>query len=491
MSETEKTRPALQIGWASADITPEKPVLLDGQFHARLSERVADPLTVTALALSRDGDPKAQVIFVSCDMVGIPLDVVEQVRKALAKRTADFDPRHLILSATHTHTAMVLDMDKYPLPQGKDFMTPAECTTFFVDRVAEAAARAWQQRRPGGVSASYAQAVVGRNRRAAFRDGSAKMYAKTNHPEFEAIEGYEDHGVDLLFTWDEQDALTGMIVNLACPSQETEGERYVSADFWHEARLEIRRHAGERVFVLPQCAPAGDQSPHLLFNKEIERIMRERRGLTSRQEIGRRIGRAVAEGLEVARQDIRSDLPLAHHVEALPLPRRLVTDEEKAGAEAGIAALEADAQMDPSRKNSFLRRNRQVLERYKAQTKQPCLPVDLHVVRLGELAFATNPFELFLDFGIRIKARSRALQTFCMQITCGYSGYLPTTKAMAARLHKDDRATPGFAGNYGAGVASNQVGPEGGQVLVDHSLACIDTLWEASANRKVEHAHTA
>ena len=32
------------------------------------------------------------------------------------------------------------------------------------------------------------------------------------------------------------------------------------------------------------------------------------------------------------------------------------------------------------------------------------------------LAIATNRFELCLDFGIRIKARSKAVQTFVVQI---------------------------------------------------------------------------
>jgi len=476
-----KARAAMpvSIGWASGSITPEGPVLLDGQFHARVSERVNDPLTVTALALEREDEPGARVIFVSCDMVGVTADVLERVRKGLAQRLSDFDPRHLILSATHTHTAMVLDMDKYPLPTD-EIMTPDECADMFVDRVADVAAEAWGALRPGGVSWAFAQAVVGHNRRAVFADGSAKMYADTSTPDFESIEGYEDHSVDLLYTFDEREKLTGMIVNLACPSQETEGERFVSADFWHEARAEIRSHVGDGVFVLPQCAPAGDQSPHLLFNKDLERVMRERRGLTSRQEIGRRIARAVVDGLEGARRDVRWDLPLAHHVERLPLPRRMVTDEEREQALSEIAALEADTEIEASQKQSFLRRNRRVLARYEAQAAEPHLSVDLHVLRLGDAAFATNPFELFLDYGTRIKARSAALQTFCIQLTCGSSGYLPTTKAVQARPHVKDKAKLGFSGNYGAGVASNQVGPEGGQLLADRTVERIREMWQAA-----------
>jgi hypothetical protein len=44
------------------------------------------------------------------------------------------------------------------------------------------------------------------------------------------------------------------------------------------------------------------------------------------------------------------------------------------------------------------------------------------------VAIATDDFELFTDFGIRIKARSRALQTFLIQLA-GPGTYVPTERA--------------------------------------------------------------
>ena len=48
MPETRNASP-LRIGWSGRDVTPERPVALRGQFHVRVSGRVNDPLTVTAL----------------------------------------------------------------------------------------------------------------------------------------------------------------------------------------------------------------------------------------------------------------------------------------------------------------------------------------------------------------------------------------------------------------------------------------------------------
>ncbi len=467
------TSPALQIGWSTKDLTPSRAVLLDGQFHVRVSESVHDPITVTALALA---DPRtgAQVVFVSADIVGVKPAVVRQVRDAV--NAAGLDPANILLSATHTHTSMVLPEGKYPQPDG-DVMTPTECTKHFVRVVAAAVTAAWECRAPGGFSQAYAQAVVGRNRRAAFLNGAARMYADTAVADFAGVEGYEDHGVHLLFTWDEQQELTGAIVNLACPSQETEHERFLSADFWHEARLEIRSVLGRDIPILAQCAPAGDQSPHLLFHQDIEQRMRDRRGISSRQEIARRLGHAAADGFDGAAAAIQWDARLQHHQEVLALPRRLVTEAERDQAEAEIKALQSDTAGDPGRHASFIRRNREVLKRYDQQQSQPNHEIELHVVRLGEVAFATNPFELFLDFGIRIKARSPAVQCFLTQITCGYDGYLPTRKAVEAVLHEQDRQRPGFSGNYGAGVASNRVGPAGGQILVNRTVEIMQELF--------------
>ena len=37
--------------------------------------------------------------------------------------------------------------------------------------------------------------------------------------------------------------------------------------------------------------------------------------------------------------------------------------------------------------------------------------------------------KVFLDYGNQIKERSRAVQTFLVQLACGAEGYLPTEKA--------------------------------------------------------------
>jgi len=458
----------MQIGWAQCDITPQRPTCLRGQFYVRVARGVKEPITATVLAIegtAADGSPDCALI-VSCDLVGVTASLQQMVRDAVRSRLPDLDVRKLFLHATHTHDAPNMVEGLYP-PQGPEVMTADQYAEFFRERVADAVVRAWEGRRPGRISRAFGHAVVGHNRRAAYLDGTARMYGKTAADDFSHIEGYEDHSVDMLFAWGPDGALTGLVVNLACPAQVEEHLLEVSADFWHDARVELRRHYGEGLFVLPQCAPAGDQSPHLLLYGREEAAMRERRGLTERQEIARRIARAVDDVFELARDSATEDGPVCHVVRTVELPARLVTEEEAARARAEIARLEAEQPADEraaSAKWVHLRRNRSVLARYEAQQASSVVPVELHVLRLGEAAMATNPFELFLDFGLRIKARSRAAQTMLVQLACDMLGYLPTERAVRG-------------GSYGAEVASNQVGPEGGQVLVNASVEEIARLW--------------
>jgi hypothetical protein len=86
------------------------------------------------------------------------------------------------------------------------------------------------------------------------------------------------------------------------------------------------------------------------------------------------------------------------------------------------------------------------------------------VARLGDVAFATNPYELFLNYGNQIRARSLAKQTFLSQLTCGSYGYLPTEKAEQGS-------------HYSAFVGSGTAGHEGGALLVRKTVKEINEMF--------------
>ncbi|MHC4621060.1 MAG: hypothetical protein ACYTEQ_25215 [Planctomycetota bacterium] len=154
--------------------------------------------------------------------------------------------------------------------------------------------------------------------------------------------------------------------------------------------------------------------------------MRERRGLSWRQEIARRIANAVEDGLVSAKSEIQSNTILKHVVVRIDLPEH---------EPLSLPFYETDS----------------------------VKPIEFHVIRLGDIALATNPFELYLDYGVRIKARSKAVLTFVVQLSCQESGYLPTEKAIRGGGYSADKFI---------------VGPAGGQVLVDETVKRINAMWD-------------
>ncbi|MGE5295040.1 MAG: hypothetical protein ACM3VT_09440 [Solirubrobacterales bacterium] len=431
-SDPSQEESRLYVGWSQVDVTPDKPVALIGQLNKRISERVRDPLTATALAIETrgEGGSSEQAILVSCDVLYIRKSIAEKVRETLRTKLPGFDADKLILNATHTHTGPgFADEDfgnLYDVSKDEGVMPASEYGEFFAARVAKAAAQAWESRQPSAMSWALGQAVVGRNRRARYFDGKAIMYGATNGPDFAGLEGYEDHGVEMLFFWDEAGKPTGIIANIACTSQETEGISEVSADFWHDVRAELHARLGEGLYVLPQCAAAGDGSPHLLYRTKAEEAMVKRRGLSNRQEIARRIVNAVQDVLPLARDGVTTSPVFKHAVVRVNLPP----------APSAVAPF---------------------------YTTDTIAPAEFHVLRLGDVAMATNPFELYLDYGVRIKARSPAILTMLVQLSCQHCGYLPTAEGVAGGGYSADKYV---------------VGPEGGQVLVDETVRQIEALWK-------------
>jgi hypothetical protein len=451
----------LHVGGATVSITPERPVALAGQMHTRIARSVESPVTATALALeSRDGDKVVdQAILVSCDLVAIEATVLDQVRKKVKDRLPDVDMQKLVLSASHTQTAPVMKEGDYEIP-GDGVMPPAEYAEFLAARVTDAIVRAWESRRPGRVGWGLGHAVVAQNRRSVYADGRAQMYGPTERPDFRGIEGSEDQGVEVLCFWDGAGKLFATTINVACPAQEVEGRSAVNADFWHEVRESLRARHGKDLLVLAWTGAAGDQSPHLMYRKRAEERMQALRGLTRLQELSRRIVAAWDEAYEGARKEQHPDAVLVHKVATIELPVRMVTETEAAEARAKVEALSKDP-----RNRRLVVWHGDVVKRYERQQAGTVEPfaMELHAIRLGDVAIATNVFELFTEFGIQIKARSRALQTFVIQLA-GPGTYVPTGRAARG-------------GGYSAIAESNLVGPEGGQVLADRTVELMNSLW--------------
>ena len=271
----------LKFGWSEVDITPKKgtKIGLAGQFFERITDEVESPISVTALTIDSGTD---YLIICSCDLLEIADNLNRAVKELLAK-DGTVNPNKVIVSAIHTHTSYTYtekpdiiktahsfdylktiipeDMAYKNLCSSEEGMNPDIALEFLANKIVEAVLLSWKNRERGYYRNAFGRAAVGMCRRVCYDDNSALMWGDTNTANFTALEGGNDNGIELIFVYDENKKLTGVVGNIACPAQVVEHRSYISSDYWGKVKENLRKEYGENIFVLGLCSAAGDQCP--------------------------------------------------------------------------------------------------------------------------------------------------------------------------------------------------------------------------------------
>ena len=181
----------------------------------------------------------------------------------------------------------------------------------------------------------------------------------------------------------------------------------------------------------------------------------------------RKTGKRVRNGILEAWEDgpEAQEPVFEHRALQMQLPLRRVDPTDVAKATRAIKEYMADKPGDIDYIDvARLQPHLGVLRRAQVQEEYDILDSEIHIIRMGNIAIATNPFEPFLTFGNQIKARSAAEQTFLVQIANGMESYIPTKEAEAG-------------GHYSAYVGSGMVGHLGGEQLVRETLQNIREMF--------------
>lgn len=494
----------LKIGWGRREISTNEPINLFGQMYMRISEGILDPCYATALCVD-GGEGQDAVIFCSIDMEGMRNGFIEETLQAIRKLCPEIPTEAVIFNVTHTHSSGDISETPEKTPDGVPIYPGAKFRAFVAQMCAEAIKDAWCSRSTGAIGYGYGYAVVAHSRRTVYLEdqskyspderplnGHAVMYGSTAKADFSHFESGADHFLNLMFTFDENERLTGIVVNVPCPSQTSEQFTKMSADYWADVRELVAKEFGPDVYVLPQCAPAGDLSPRILHYKQAQqrrmalkydlpydpnRDFTYNKAIAERRDIAQRIVEGIKEVYAWAKKDICKDASVYHVSKELSLDRRMVTQDEKRQCEENVERLYRNIpqtgdstpeqiRVAVSRYNFIKFRNSFILQRYEDQNEDPYVPMPVHAVRIGDIAFATCTVELFMDYMHRVQARSPYVQTFVMQLAGGEGGsYLST-----------ERGTKNMG--YGASLFDNAISHIGGQQWVDETLAILTQLNE-------------
>ena len=415
------------VGSACEDITPDRPIPLLGQMHLRLGQFTHDPLTVNAVVFD---DGVTRVAVVSIDVCFIP-DEMAQLFQQQCAAALEIDAGQVLIAATHTHVAPCTS-DQIVGDTDPAFLARLE------EAVVQAVGRAIVNLEECSLFAGTGYLhQMGWNRRGMRRDGAVHMYWGSWREGFVGIEGPRDGGVGVVFARCVNGRIKTVITSFSTHPNCVENENYYSADIPGQVRKILRGAFGAEVDVIYLTGAAADTAPSIMEdNPQNVQPWRGEAGLErSGLYLGGEILKVIAEQLQpmhnqtLRHAHVRLDIPMRPWDEGADLSE----------FKGGMADFFANSRADWPRL---------------LQEANP-VPVNLHVLRLGDAAICFNPAELYVEFGLAMKKHSPAQVTLVAELTDGSCGYVPTP---AAIRH----------GGYSAVSASHtRLLPEAGWMMVE------------------------
>jgi neutral ceramidase len=440
----------IRIGSASVVITPPIGRRIQAATHSRRALSVRDHLEANALYL---GDGSTSILLVSCDLAAMPSDLTADLRGAMAARSG-VPPRGILIGCTHTHAGPVM------LPTNRLAPVDAEYAELLKTRLADLAAAAAGAVRPGRLAWGMGNAAVGYNRRLCFADGTHTMHGDAKRPDFTGLEGPADPRHTALFAADEGGGIVAVVHNSTSHPTCYYGGECWSADFPGKARAILRDVLGP-IPVLFFNGAQGD----ICIEDMLAPVPRAE---TPDRKIARAGSIVAGETLRLLHEaEFRDDAVLAHSWRDLSIPVRLPAASRLEWAREVIGKAERGENVDAW----------DLLFAHGADTLQgiygsrPVDTVAVHALRIGDLAVATQPCELYCQFGLDIKRRSPASATAVFGLVDGFNGYCPTIYGVRG------------GGYSGEPILWARLSEDAGYRIVDEACALLHALWKPGSGR--------
>ncbi|MCA8985652.1 MAG: hypothetical protein R3C12_04290 [Planctomycetaceae bacterium] len=421
--------PIFRAGAATSNITPP----IDSDSTARSSNRQAthvhDELHARCLVLD---DGEAKLALVVCDLRHISAEVVIDAKRMIQRMTG-IPPECVLVSATHTHTSTGTRLEE---GEGEPFY---DYRAYLTRRIAEGVLRAVNQLEPArigwGVAEEPTQVF---NRRWFLTANRGVIYGA--HDNIELVDtnpGYSGllrpaGPVDPQITFLSVQSTEGQPIALLA----SYGLHYVggvpantiSADYFAIFADRIGELLGAERYQDPPFVGIMANGTSGDVNN-LERYSEEelaKRGTLPKKryqffEKAREVAHLCAEKVMEAHQSIKwhDHVKLSSLQRTLTFERRYPTKAEVEWAEA-VKAKKIKP-MSTSRYSTY-----STVLAYASPEMPPTIEVVVQTHRIGDLAIAAMPFEVFAEIGLELKDRSPIQPLMNISIANGSHGYLPT-----------------------------------------------------------------
>ena len=448
----------LNVGLAAVDITPSPGLPLMGNFRDDyLARGVHDPLMAKAIVFEDPQGTKAAVLAV--DVCMLDRRNVALIRDVIG-RSAGVPPEHVLVHATHTHSAPA-PHDRFLF--GLDYRPYRAAAEAMLVQAASAVAIAEQGLAEAQLSAGRAQEDrLSFNRRLRRRDGTTQMNWEALVPGFDpeqvdAAWGPVDPQLTCLVI-ERAEGPVAAIVNFGLHPAILAGDNWLySADYPGQLAAALARIQGDGFLTLFLNGCCGN------VNHVDYRNLQQGRGYGMIERVGYMLAATAAEGIRTRRPLAADRVAVAK--DTAVLERMKIPPEERDRCRRILDDLQGRTlrgQVDglPEAFFAGLR-----LEMHAVQDEPD--RVEVMAIRVGDAAVVGLPGEIFCELGLDVKRRSPAGHTLVAELANDAVGYLPTRQSFPQ-------------GGYEVTAGSTMYEPGAGERLADTAVEQLQRLFVES-----------
>ncbi|PQO43110.1 neutral/alkaline non-lysosomal ceramidase N-terminal domain-containing protein [Blastopirellula marina] len=419
----DNANPVLQAGAYPANITPPLGEAIVGNWQPIPATHIHDELHARCIVLD-DGNTKLAIVV--CDNVGIPREVHDAAKKLIEAETG-IPADHVLISATHTHSATTARGPYYVIPNEE----PTFYQTFLVRRIADGVRCAINQLEPAKIGwGSVEEPSEVFNRRWFVKDGALLAnpfggidQVRMNPPKGSAAldrpAGPVDPEVSFIAIQSKEGRPIALLANYSLHYVGGVPNGDVSADYF-----------GYFAKFIEQKLNAVDQSPAFVgvlsngTSGDVNNINFSEKGGKSyaryekMQEVADKIASKVAAA--AAKIEYKEEVTLDAAMTDLTLQVRKPTPEILQHFAEVRARAKAGGKQQHARELIYADRADFLMQSPKT------FDVPLQALRIGDLAITAIPFETFTETGLELKARTPFAKSFTIELANGSYGYLPT-----------------------------------------------------------------
>ncbi len=413
----------LKVGFAEWDITPAIGMEQPGGYGKAYLKKLHDPCKVRA-ALFDDGGKK--VVLIGVDALMVPKQLVEDARKEIEQRCG-ITPEAVLIGASHSHSSGPLGMVQ---PGQYDFAAPfvqdlayqkSSCADAdYLNNVRGAIISAVCEADSNRVASLCGvgkgiEDTVAFNRRFNMKNGLVFTHPGSGNPDIIDPAGPIDPEVGVIGVWDNEDKLTGCVVNYACHA--TTSPNGISANWIYYMERIILGSFGDDVIVVflqgfsgdvtqvdnlsPYVRPSGDEYAKL---------------------VGGRIGAEAVKTLLGMQKS--ASVKLSAKSQILSIGHR-IPDPERVKQ---CTALAKQDPKDVGHTEWTFAKEIVMLDALLSQRKTS--GVEVQAIQVGPAVFLTTPGEMFCQYGLDLKKKSNFAFTFPVELANDCVGYVPTLDAL-------------------------------------------------------------